>query len=107
MNPIIEEVMWGEVQKLYEAGIIFPIRHSSWVANLVPMRKKNDTICLCIDYRNLNRESLKDNYPLPQMEQLLQVVSGAKMMSLLDGFSGYNQVLVAEEDQHKTAFTII
>ena len=60
---------------------------------------------LCIDFRNLNRVSLKDNHPLPKMEHILQRVVGSKRISLLDGFSGYNQVLVLPEDQLKTTFT--
>ena len=57
-----------------------------------------------MDFRNLNRASDKDNYPVPPMEQLLQMVSGSELFSLLDGFSGYNQVLVSEEDRMKTTF---
>ena len=57
-----------------------------------------------MDFRNLNRASDKDNYPVPPMEQLLQMVSGSEFFSLLDGFFGYNQVLVAEEDRLKTTF---
>ena len=62
-------------------------------------------IRLCIDFKNLNRASLKDNYPLPKMDHILQRVVGSKRISLLDGFSGYNQVLVLPSDQIKTAFT--
>jgi hypothetical protein len=54
--------------------------------------------------RDLNKESIKDNYPLPNMEMLLQQVIGSALMSMLDGFSGYNQVLVVEEDRPKTTF---
>ena len=57
-----------------------------------------------MDFRNLNRASDKDNYPVPPMEKLLQMVSGYELFSLLDGFYGYNQVLVAEEDRLKTTF---
>ena len=57
-----------------------------------------------MDFRNLNRALDKDNYPIPPMEQLLQMVSGSELFSLLDGFSGYNQVLLAEEDRLKTTF---
>ncbi|KAH9296663.1 hypothetical protein KI387_044243 [Taxus chinensis] len=70
-----------------------------------PIRKKNGEIRLCVDFRDLNRASLKDHYPLPSMEQILQVVSGSERFSLLDGYSGYNQVMVKEDDQFKTAFT--
>lgn len=97
--------MKKELDKLIESAIVFPIKHTSWVSNLVSVRKKNGEIRLCVDFRDLNRASLKDHYPLPSMEQILQVVSGFEMFSLLDGFSGYNQILVKEEDQYKTAFT--
>ena len=87
-----------------DARIIFKVRHSEWVSNLVPVRKKSGEIRLCVDFRNLNHALDKDNYPVPPMEQLLQMVSGSELFSLLDGFSGYNQVLVAEEDRLKTTF---
>ena len=87
------------------AGIIAPTRHSSWCYNLVVVRKKHGSIRICIDFINLNTSCLKDNYPLPDMETLLQRVTGVGMMSMLDGFSDYNQVLVNKEDQHKTTFT--
>ena len=69
------------------------------------VRKKTREIRLCIDFRNLNKASLKDNYPLPKMDHILQKVVGSKRISLLDGFSSYNLVLVLPSDQHKTAFT--
>jgi hypothetical protein len=65
--PIMEK----EVKKLLDAQIIIPLIFSEWVANLVPVRKKNGEIRLCVDFRNLNRSSKKDNYPLPKMEHIL------------------------------------
>jgi hypothetical protein len=105
MNPKVAPQVQKELQKMVEAGIIEPIRYSSWVSNPVIVRKKTGEIRICVDFINLNQASLKDNYPLPNMEYLLQRVTGAEMMSMLDGFSGYNQVLVKEDDQLKTAFT--
>ena len=99
--PLVEK----EIKKMYDAKIIVPIRYSEWVSNIVPVRKKTGEIRLCIDFRNLNKASLKDNYPLPKMDHILQKVVGSKRISLLDGFSGYNQVLVHPDDQHKTNFT--
>ena len=58
-----------------------------------------------MDFKNLNASGDEDNYPLPKMETLLQRVIGSRMMSMLDGFSSYNQVRVKEEDRHKTTFT--
>ena len=94
-----------KLQEVLAADIIAPTRHSSWCSNLVVVRKKNGQLRICIDFRNLNISSIKDNYPLPDMETLLQRVTGSSMMSMLEGFSGYNQVLVKKEDRHKTTFT--
>jgi hypothetical protein len=94
-HPSPEPLMCQELKKLLDAKIIFQVRHSAWVENLVPVRKKYGEICLCVDFRNLNKASEKDNYPVPPMEKLLQTVFGSDIFSLLDGFSGYNQVLVS------------
>lgn len=90
---------------MYEVGIISPIRFSEWVSNLVPTRKKIGEIRLCVDLRNVNKVSLKDHYSLPKMDHILQRVVGASRISLLDGFSGFNQILVHRNDQEKTTFT--
>jgi hypothetical protein len=99
--PLIEK----ETRKLFDAKIIVCLRHSIWMANIVPIRKKNVEIILCIDFKNLNRISLKDNYPLPKMDHILQKVVGDHKISTFDGFSSYNQILVHPDDQEKTAFT--
>jgi hypothetical protein len=59
---------------------------------------------MCVDFRDLNKEIINDNFPLPNMEFLLQQVTESAYMSMLDGFSGYNQVLVAEEDRENKTF---
>ena len=94
-----------EIHKLLKVKIIIPIRYSKWIANIVVVRKKNGEIRLCVDFRNLNKCSKKNNYPLPKMEHLLQKVLGDRVMSFLDGFSGYNQLVVHPDDQEKTTFT--
>ncbi|KAH9294613.1 hypothetical protein KI387_038201, partial [Taxus chinensis] len=105
INPLLSMKMQEELKKLRDGGIIQPTRYSSWVANLVPVRKKNGDIRLCVDFRNLNKASMKDNYPLPNMENMLQLVTGSEMLSTLDGFSRYNQVVVKESERLKTTFT--
>lgn len=72
--------------KMSDVGIIKPIMHSTWVSKLVPIRKKNGDIRLYVDFRNLNVGSLKDNYPLPNMEAMLQRVTGCELLSMMDGF---------------------
>jgi hypothetical protein len=105
INPMLLPVMEKEVKKLLEAQIIVPLRYSEWVANLVPVRKKSGEIRLCVDFRNLNRSSKKDNYPLPNMEHILQRVTSASRISMIDGFSSYNQISVMPEDREKMTFT--
>jgi len=101
INPVLLPLIEKEITCMYEAWIIAPIRFSEWVSNLVPTRKKTGEIRLCVDLRNVNKVSLKDNYPLPKMDHILQRVVGSSRISLLDGFSGYNQILVHPDDQEK------
>jgi putative transposase len=70
----------------------------------VHVRKNSGEIHLCVDFKNLNSASEKENHLVPPIEQLLQIVSGSDIFSLLDSFSGFNQVLVSEEDCLKTTF---
>jgi hypothetical protein len=71
INPKLLPLIEKEIKKMYDAKIIVPLGFSKWVSNLVPTRKKSREIRLCIDFRNLNKVSLKDNYPLPKMDHIL------------------------------------
>ena len=73
---------------------------------LVLVGKKNGEIRLCVDFMDCNQASLKHNHPLPSIEKILSKVSASERFSFLDGFYGYNQVLVKESDKYKIAFTI-
>jgi hypothetical protein len=79
-------IMEREVKKLLNAQIIVPLRYSEWVANLVPVRKKIGEMRLCVDFRNLNRSSKKENYPFPKMEHILQRVTCASRISMIVDF---------------------
>ena len=87
------------MRKLFNAKIIVTLKFSKWVAKLVPVRKKNGEIRLCVDFRNLNKVSLKDNYHFPKMDHTLQKVVGDERISIVDGFSGYNQIKFLPEYQ--------
>ena len=104
LNPLLLPLKEKDIKKLFDAKTIFYLRHIEWLANLVPIRKKNGEMRLCYDFRNLNKESLKDNYPLPRIDHILQKVVGSQGISMLDGFSGYNQIQIKPEDKHKTTF---
>ena len=77
IHPNLESQIKYELNKLLKAKIIFLVRHSKWVSNLVPIKKKNGDICICIDFRNLNKACQKDNFPLPPMEKNLQSIAGS------------------------------
>jgi hypothetical protein len=74
MNPKLASIIQKELKKMSEPKIIAPMRHSSRVANLVQVRKKNGEIRLSVDVRNLNQLSLRDDYSLLNVEHLLQKV---------------------------------
>ena len=93
-----------EVQKLLDAGFIKPIQYPCWLFNIVPVKKKNGQIRCCVDFRNLNRVCLKDEFPLPNMDLLIDSVARNTMFSFMDGFSGCNQILMVPKDVEKTAF---
>jgi hypothetical protein len=86
--------------------IIFPMKCSKWIANLVPIRKNIGDIRLCVNFCALNKASTKDNFPLSNMDLIFQQVEGSQMMSLLDGFLSYNQLRLKRVDIYKTKFTI-
>jgi hypothetical protein len=72
INPTMEATIRKELEKILKVGIIFPIKYSEWVSNLVLVRKITSQIRLCIDFHALNRVSIKDHFPLPNMEMILQ-----------------------------------
>jgi hypothetical protein len=107
INPTLEATIQKELEKLLTAQIIFPVKYFEWVSNLVPVSKSTGQIRLCVDFRVLKRANVKDHFPHPNMEMILQQVSRSQMMSLLDGFSGYNQIKVKRADKYKTTFITI
>ena len=100
----IEGQIVKEVQKLLAAGFIKPIQHPRWLSNIVPVKKKNGQIRCCVDFRNLNKACPKDEFPLQNMDLLIDFALGSAMFLFMDGFSGYNQIKIAPKDAEKTAF---
>ena len=86
----IEKQIVKEVQKLLAADFIKPIQHLQWLSNFFPMKKKNGQIRCCVDFRNLNRVCPKDEFPLPNMDLLIDSTAGKAMFSFMDRFSEYN-----------------
>ena len=78
----------AEVHKLIACGFIREEQHPDWVANIVPVLKKNGKIRICIDYRDLNTACPKDEFPLPITDVMIDNTCGFERMSFMDGFSG-------------------
>jgi hypothetical protein len=106
MNPTLKDIVKEEIQKLLNVGFIYPISDSKWVSPLVVVPKKvTEKWRICVDFWELNKATLKDYFPLPFIDQVLDTLSGKKYFSFLDGYNRYNQILIAPEDQDKTTFT--
>ena len=93
-----------EVEKQYNAGFLRVVNYLKWLANVVPVLKKNGKVRMCADFRDLNKASSKDYFPLPYIDILVNNTTGHALLSFVDGFSGYNQVKIAPEDMEKTSF---
>ncbi|XP_070054540.1 uncharacterized protein [Nicotiana tomentosiformis] len=123
LNPSMQEVVKKEIIKWLDAGVVYPIADSSWVSPVqcVPKKggmtviqnEKNELIPtrtvtgwrVCMDFRKLNSDTCKDHFPMPFIDQMLDRLAGRSFYCFLDGYSGYNQINIALEDQEKTTFT--
>jgi hypothetical protein len=74
------------------------------VSNPVPINKKWGTICVCMDFRDMNKAYPKDNFPTPFIKKIVYECASYEVFSFMDGFFGYNQIQINLEDQHKTTF---
>ena len=123
LNPVMKEVVIKEVLKWLNAGFIYAISDSPWVnpVHVVPKKggftiiinEKNELIPIrsvtgwrvCIDYRKLNTATRKDHYPLPFIDQTFDRLARHSHYCFVYGYSGYNQIAIAPEDQEKSTFT--
>ena len=94
-----------EVEKQLKTDFLTTIAYLDWVTNIVPMPKKDGKVRICIDYKDLNRASPKDSFPLPHIDTFINNTATNMFFSFMDGFSSYNQIKMAEEDKAKTTFT--
>jgi hypothetical protein len=104
MAPNITLKIKEEIERLVQAGFIRPARYVEWLSNIVSVIMKNGKLRICIDFRNLNMATPKDEYSMPVTDLLVDGASGYKVLSFMDGHSGYNQIFIVENDVHKTAF---
>ncbi|CAN6695167.1 unnamed protein product [Malus baccata var. baccata] len=123
LNPPMMEVVKKEIIKLLDCGVIYPISDSRWVSPIQCVPKKSGVTVVenaenelvptriqtgwrvCIDYRKLNATTRKDHFPLPFLDQMLERLAGHSFYCFLDGYSSYNPIVIAPDDQEKTTFT--
>src|SRR4051812_9135659 len=103
-RPAMMEVIEAEVKKLIDSDFIREEQHPNWVANVVPVAKKNGKIRICINFRNLNDACPKDEFPLPITDVMIDNTCGFERMSFMDGFLGYNQIKMFPADEKHTSF---
>ncbi|CAN6552200.1 unnamed protein product [Malus baccata var. baccata] len=105
MSKEIEEKVKEEIERLLKAGFIRPAKYVEWLANIVPVLKAiTKAVRCCVDYRNINSATPKDEYPMPMADLSIDAITKHKVLSFMDGNAGYNQIKMAPEDIHKTAF---
>ena len=92
------------VVKPKQAEAIKEVFYLEWLANTVVVRKKNGKWRICVDFMDLNKACLKDPFPMPQINQLVDAIVDHPRMSFLDVFQGYHKILLALDDQEKTTF---
>jgi hypothetical protein len=92
------------VRKQFGAGFLEVAKYPQWIANIVPVPKKDGKVRMCVDYRDLNRASPKDDFPFPHIDVLVDNTTQFSVFSFMDGFSGYNQIKMDPKDMEKTMF---
>ena len=95
-----------EYQKQLSVGFLSVVEYPEWLANVVPVPKMDSKVRVCVDFRDLNKASPKDDFPLSQIDMLVDSTERHTMLSFMDGFSGSNKILMAPEHIVKTSFII-
>ena len=103
--PTMFKELQQHLKQMLDIGVIRE-SHSPWASNIVPVRKKDGKIRFCIDFRQLNKRTVKDAYAIPRMEDTLDLLHGKMWYSCVDLKTGYWQVEMQEEDKACTAFTV-
>ena len=95
MSKEVELKMKEDIEKILKAKFIMPTRYVQWLANIVPMTKKNEKLRVCVDFINLNVATSKDMYVMPVADMLVDSTTNKELLSFMDGYSNYNQILIA------------
>ena len=103
-HPYRHQVIQAKVDNLLKVWFIREVKYPEWLVNVVVVPKKWGKWRVCVDYTDLNDACPKDNFPLPRIDQIVDASAGHGMLSFLDAFSGYHQILMHPPDAEKTSF---
>ncbi|KAG9458404.1 hypothetical protein H6P81_002912 [Aristolochia fimbriata] len=103
LDPRVAVHKLAEVDKLIATNFIREVKYPSWIANIVPVKKKTGQIRVCVDFHDLNKACPKDDFPLPITELMVDATTGHEALSFMDGSSGYNQIRMDPKDEELTA----
>ena len=104
MRPEWAQLVKEDIEKQIKAKFLEVVDYPEWLANVVLVPKKDGKVRICVDYRDLNKVYMKDDFSLPHIDVLIDNATACAMYSFMDGFSRYNQILMAIIDKAKTAF---
>lgn len=93
-----------EIERILISQFIRTSRYIEWLVNIVLVIKKNKTLRVCIDFRDLTAATPKDEYPMHVVDMLVDLAAGFDYLNMHDGYSNYNQIFIADEDVKKTVF---
>ena len=99
-SPKKAEAVEKAVKDLLKAKFISEAQYTTWLSNVVLVKQSNGKWSICIDYTNLNRAFLKYAYPLPNIDKLVDNSAGFKLLSFMDAYSGYNQILITKQTKN-------
>ncbi|MCO5567648.1 hypothetical protein L7F22_021342 [Adiantum nelumboides] len=106
MNPNYAKNVKEGIDNLLKAGFITEVESSDWLFPIVVVPKKNGKLRVCVDYRKLNAHTIKNPFPLPFSDMMLDEITRHEMYNFMDGCKGYNQLKITPEDKEKTTFII-
>lgn len=101
-----KEIIKNEIDNMLKVGIIYPVYHSKWKSPMMVQPKKRDPkkLRICVDFNWLKKVTLTDPFTTPFVVEIINEAAGHDCYSFTNGFSGYNQVPIAKEDQQKMTF---
>ncbi|XP_019429378.1 PREDICTED: uncharacterized protein LOC109336979 [Lupinus angustifolius] len=106
IKPEISLRVKEKMEKWLNVGFVIVSTYPEWVANVVAVPKKRGKLMICVNYKDLNKGSPKDDFPVPHIDVLVNSTADHALFSFMDGYFGYHYITMASEDVDKTTFII-